>query len=695
MSTKPDLQYLERIFRPRSVAIVGASPDAGTPRNSVVRVLLQTGFPGAIYLIHPRHKEVEGLACYPDLAALPEVPDLGLIITPSHTVAGIIEQCGALGIRAAIVFSAGFEEIEDGKALAAELRETANRHGVAMLGTNCIGAWSVREKAILTFSAAGLQLQDVRHAPVAFVSQSGALGGAVSYYLQSHDIGCAYFVSVGNETQLDILDYLGWIVEQDDVRIAILYIEGLNDGSRLLAVAERARARGVQIVALKSGNSDLGQSATASHTGKIASAHAIYSDVFEQAGIIAVESIAEVLAIIEALNFLPDPRTTGDPLGGASALSISGGACALLADHADRYGVPMAEFSPDTAKKMEALFPSFARPANPADMTGQVRSQPTLMDDSLALMSDDPRTEAFIMQFSSSGRRDLQTKGNLFKAVAREKNLPVIMSFAGELPTPEDRRDYRENGVLFCQDPSATIRTLGWLYQRERYAKRAPTETRPTLSKRQAPTDWAETMNVLSDCGIDTPGWRILAPGEGAAESCQELHYPLVVKALPSDAEHKTELGLVKLRVSTAAEVDKHAAEFRNILNKPDAGILVQEMAGGGIEAVLSCLRNTDFGPVLTLGLGGMGIELFRDVAYLALPAGEAEVRRALEKLKLWTLLQGFRGAPAADIDALVSAAVNFGDMFVAMPDVVEFEINPLMVMPDGNGVIAVDALVS
>ena len=372
-----DPARLDKIFKARKVAVVGASPERGTPRNSVVRVLLQTGFAGTIYLIHPRHREVEGLPCYPDLASLPEIPDVALVITPSQTVPGIIAECGAKGVPTAVVFSAGFEEMEEGKALAAELLETANRLGVALLGANCQGAWSVREKTVLSFGAAALRLSELQHAPVAILSQSGALAGAIGFQLQTGGIGCSYMVSVGNETQLDILDFLGWIVEQDDVRVVVLYVEGFRDGARLLQIAERAKANGVQIVALKSGNSSLGQSATASHTGKIASPHAIYREVFEQTGIIAIESLADVLSVIETLTYLPGPRVSGDAKGGVSALSISGGACALLADHADRYGVPMAAFSPEHARALEALFPDFARAANPADMTGAVRSQPT------------------------------------------------------------------------------------------------------------------------------------------------------------------------------------------------------------------------------------------------------------------------------------------------------------------------------
>lgn len=690
-----DPRQLDNIFKARKVAVVGASPERGTPRNSVVRVLLQTDFPGDIYLIHPRHKEVEGLPCYPDIASLPEVPDVALVITPSQTVPGIIAECGAKGVPTAVVFSAGFEEMEEGKALAVELLETANRHGVALLGANCQGAWSVREKTVLSFGAAALRLTELRHAPVAILSQSGALAGAIGFQLQTSGIGCSYMVSVGNETQLDVLDFLDWIVEQNDVRVVVLYVEGFRDGARLLPIAERAKANGVQIVALKSGNSSLGQSATASHTGKIASPHAIYRDVFEQTGVIAIDSLADVLAVIETLTYLPGPRISGDAKGGVSALSISGGACALLADHADSYSVPMAEFSPKSAKALEKLFPNFARAINPADMTGAVRSQPTLLDDSLAIMTEDPRTEAFIMQFSSSGRRDLGEKGALFKVAAQEKRLPTIMSFAGEQPSVELRTEYRESGVLFCQDPMATIKALDWLYRRERYSARPVAEKRAALPVRSAPVEWGETMSVLSECGIGAPGWRVLGPDEKAAQTCRDFVYPLVVKVLPSEADHKTELGLVKLRVTSPEDVDALADSFRKTLKKPDAGILIQEMVDRGVEVVLSCLRNTDFGPVLTVGLGGMGIELFRDVVHLALPTDATQVGNALRNLKLWTLLKGFRGKPKADIAALTEAAVRFGDMFLAMPNVDEFEVNPLMVLPEGSGLVAVDALIS
>ena len=301
---------------------------------------------------------------------------------------------------------------------------------------------------MLTFSSGPLNLEKLQHAPIAVISQSGALAGAIGAYLQSSGIGCSYIVSVGNETCLDALDFLGWVIEQDDVRVVALYIEGLHDASRILRIAERARERGVQIVALKAGRSAVGQQATASHTGKIASSHAVYSDVLEQAGVISVDSLAEALAAVEVLAFLPNPRLSGDPKAGISVLSSSGGAGALLADHSSEFNIPMSEFSPETAERLEQILPAFARKANPVDLTGQIYSDPNLFSDTCRALGADPRTEAIVVQFASSGGRNLQDNAEVFKSVARD--LPVIASFVGTTVERETSQALREAGVLLC-----------------------------------------------------------------------------------------------------------------------------------------------------------------------------------------------------------------------------------------------------
>lgn len=683
---------LDKIFRAKSVAIVGASPKPGA-RNRIVKILIKHGYEGKIYPVSPSADEVEGHKAYKTLADIPEVPDVALIITPAATVPGLIAECGEKGITCAIVYSAGFEEIESGKELALELKAAARKHNVNVLGPNGQGVWSVRAKTMLTFGAAAFGLENLRHSPIAVVSQSGALMGAIGAHLQRTGLGCSYIVSVGNETCMDALDALSWVVEQDDVRVVGLYLEGLDNAARLLKIAARARERGIQIVTLKAGRSAFGQEATASHTGKIASPHAIYTDVLEQAGVIMVESLGEAMAAVEVLSFMPDPRVSDDPLSGIAVMSSSGGAGALLADHSDERGLPMSTFSDDAAAKLETILPEFARKQNPVDLTGQIRQFPNLFKDTLAVLTADKRTEAIVVQFASSGMKDLIDNGDAFKNAARESGIPVIITFAMEKVSTEIKVEFMEAGILISDDPSNTMRALRWLYDRKRFANIKIAEADTAKGPISVPQSWQEMMDYLEQSDVTPARWTLLEPGVPAAEGCKDLTYPLVVKVLPDAAEHKTELGLVKLKVQTPEDVDAHAAEFRKILKDPSLKVLVQEMVTDGVEVVLSCLGNTDFGPVLSIGSGGVAIELYRDVTYLALPVTPDQVEAALKRLKLWHLLEGFRGAPKADIDALIKAAVSFGNTILRTENLAEAEINPVLVRPEGKGLVAVDFL--
>jgi len=683
---------LDRLFRPQSVAVIGASPVPGSARNSLLRVLLKHGYPGRVYPVSPTHAEVEGLKAFKTVGDLPETPDVALIITPAKTVPGIVDECGRKGTRNAIVFSSGFEETSDGKGLAIELAEAARKHNVTVIGPNCQGLWSVRDKTLLTYSPAAMNLEHTQHVPIAIVSQSGALGGALARVLHASGLGCSYMVSVGNATVFDALDALSWLVEQDDARVVALYIESLHHAERLLPIAERARQRGVRIVLLKAGRSDLGLAATASHTGKIASSYAVYADVLRQAGVVALDSLADLLAAVDVLAFMAYPRTSNDPKGGVSMLSSSGGASALLADHAGEHGIPMAELGPQTAARLDELLPDFARKQNPIDVTGQINSVPDLFRNTCLALAADPRTEALVVQHANSGRRWLKEDGDVYKKIA--KDMPVVVSFVGDVVPPETRKEFRDAGVFLAYEPSATMRALSLLYELRDYQALPSLAARAPKAARPAPQGWSETMAFCEEAGATPASWVILGPSDRAASACAGLKYPVVVKVLPDDAEHKTELGLVKLRVQSPADVDAIAGEFRAKMGKANAGILVQEMVGDGVEVVLSCLRNTDFGPVISIGSGGVAIELYRDVTHLALPVSREQVLTAIKRLKLSTLLRGFRGKPAADVDALANAAVGLGDLFLSCPNLDEFELNPVIVGPRGSGLRVVDALV-
>lgn len=701
---KPHLHPLDPIFHARSIALVGLSSDPKKITGAPLGILRQTGFAGTIYPVNPKAAEIGGLKCYASIIDLPEAPDVAMIMLPAKHCAQAVRDCAAKGTRAVIVLSSGFEETESGQAAAIALADAARETGVAVVGPNCEGVWSVGARTLLTFGSAAKR-DVLYHAPIAVVSQSGAMAGAVARHLQNDGIGCSYVVSVGNETVLTISDYLEWMIEQPDVKVVLLFIEGLRDGERLLRLVRLATQRGVRVAALKSGNSKAGLEAAASHTGKIASDFAVYHDLLAEAGAVLLRSLTELIAAAEVLSVaplpatLPDTRNTqGAGTDGVAVFSIPGGTRALTADLCEVHGVPLSVFARMTVTQLTEALPDFGGVENPTDLTGQVLSQLGLFDQTLNIIASDPHTEALIVQVANRGPSDVMERVALLGRVAGYTGVPIIVTFLGDNLPQAARAELRALGILCARDPAEAALYLGWLYS-ARHALRDKTglavvDSKKASTELSAPKTWPEMMAWLDSTCIAVPDWTLLAAGDDVAQACASLKPPFAVKAQPEDAEHKTEKNLLAINVADAEEVAVHANRIRMALGKPQAQVLVQEMVSGGVEVVLAVTRNADFGPVLAVGLGGVAVELFRDVAWLSLPTEPARVRAALSRLKLGTVLRGFRGKPPADADALVAAAVALGDSFVVtLPALDEMEINPLLVMPAGNGVLAVDAL--
>jgi acyl-CoA synthetase (NDP forming) len=709
-----EMAPLDALFHARSVALIGISADPNKMTGAPISILKQTGFVGKVFPVNPKYADIGGFTCYPSIDALPEAADVALITLAAARVPDAIRACARKGIRAAVVLSSGFEETEEGAEHARALARAAAETGVAVVGPNCEGVWSVRERVLLTFGSAARR--EVLHfAPIAVLSQSGAMAGALARHLQDSAVGCAYVVSVGNETVLTIADYLEWMIAQDHVRVVLLFIEGLRDGRRLLELIERATARGIHVVALKSGNSVEGLKAAASHTGKMASPYAVYHDLLAEAGAIQVASLTDLIDAAEVLSVLPLPPQRGTA-GGVAVFSIPGGTRAMTADALEEHGAPLSTFERATVRRLADALPDFGGTENPTDLTGQVLSHPGLFDQCLRIIAQDANTEALIVQVANRGPRDVIEREALLADVIAQSQVPMVVSFLGDALPASDKARLRAAGIVCARDPAEAARFLGWLYAARhtqlRHAESAAAGVADTQTAMpgansvldapcMAPHTWDEVTAFLQACGIGVPAWRIVGPGDDAQAVCQGLRFPVAVKALPQDADHKTELGAVLLGVG-AAELAARVATIRDRLNKPYAGVLVQQMDAGGIEVLLSALRNPDFGPVLAVGLGGTATELYGDVAYVALPTSRARVQRAVARLKLWKLLQGFRGKPAADLDALLNAACVFGARFAAaQPRIGEMEINPLFVRErsagragSAPGVVAVDALV-
>jgi acyl-CoA synthetase (NDP forming) len=687
----PPVAGLEALFGARSVCVVGASRDPRKLASRALAHLLAHGYPGRVYAVNPRHAEVGGVPCVPTVADLPEPVDAALVGVPAAGVPEVIEACGRRGVRSAVVISAGFEEQAGGRPRAEALRRAAARHGLAVIGPNSEGVWSVGRRLVLSFGSAARR-QRLVHGPVAVVSQSGAVGAGVVRLLQD-GCGSDHFVSVGNETVLSALDVLEYLVEREDLRVVALFVEALAGGERLLRCAARARARGVQLVVLKAGSSRLGRAATASHTGKLSSPEGVYRDILRQAGILQVEGLVELAEACHALVALPGPRRVGRPGAGVAVLSVPGGTRALTADLAERAAVPLAAFDEATVEALAGCLPPFGYPRNPTDVTGEALTVPGLLDRALEAVAADPGVEALVLQLGNGGLAEARARREALGALAGRTGVPVVVSLLGDVIPAGEQATLGAPGVLAVRDPGAAVRTLAWIYARREFAGRAgpaPAVPGPAPAPCPWPGTWPEQAACLADAGIAVPPWVLLAPGEAAVDRCRELAFPVAVKASPERAAHRTEQGLVALDVPDAGGVDRVVAAWRRRPGLEGAPCLVQEMVSDGVEVLVGVTRDPDFGPVLTVGAGGRLAELLEDVAHLCLPAGRADVHRALAGLRLGRVLAGVRGRPPADVEALVDAALGLARLHAALgPRCRELEVNPLLVR--ACGAVALD----
>jgi len=685
---------LERLFRPRSAALIGVSADRHKLNGIPFWHLRRHGFAGAIHLVNPKYDVIDGVPCHKRVDDLPEGIDAALVMVPAREVPETIRACGRRGIANAVVLSSGFEEVEGGAALVAELKEAALAGGVNLIGPNCEGIWSVTAKTILTFGSAA-DRDVAHHGPAAIVSQSGSIGAAVVRQLQDSGFGCAYFASVGNETLIDAIDFLDWLVEQPDTRVAMLFAEGLKRGERLPAVAAKARALGVRLVALKSGASAAGAAATASHTGKVAAPHRVYRDLLGDCGFVQVETISELVEAIEVLGSLDLPPRVAGSGAGIGVFSLSGGTRALTADAAERRSVPLATFAESTVTELTRRLPRFGVAKNPTDVTGQVLSDPALFTGSLQLVAEDPNVEATVVQLANRGPRDAKRWYDTLCGVAKASRRPMVLSFMADTLPAAERLAYARQGIACARDPADAVKYLSWLYRARDAADLPAPQPKPlrpvTLPE---PDDLAGWAAALAEAGIAMPRWRLVGAEDDPVRRADGLAFPLVAKALPSAADHKTEAGLLQLNLRDEAAVADAVGALRRKL-PAGAPVMLQEMVTGGIEVVLSVTRNADFGPVVGIGAGGVMIELMDEIAFLQPPFGTDAVERALRRLKLGTRLAGFRGAPPADVAALAKAAVGLAQLFLGAGErVQELELNPVFVLPAGQGVVAVDLLV-
>lgn len=678
------------ILAPGSVAIVGASERAKWPIK-INENLTRFGYSGRVYPINPRYDEVWGRKCYPDFASLPEAPDHALFIVPAKAVLTTLEEAAEAGLRAATIYASGIGEgsnpeiVERGETLKKLVRE----HGITLAGPNCMGAMSMREKY---FVYPNDELCMLPTGGTAVVFQSG---GTLQFWARtaaSRGVRFSYLVSSGNEIALDLADYVNFMVDDPHTRIIVLFIEGIRRPEAFMAAASRALAAGKPIVAIKTGRSEKSRAAARSHTGAISGDHDVFTAMCERHGIINCDTLDDMVDVVLAFQAgrLPKGRRVG-------VFTTSGGTVDLLYDYVEDLGgsLTMPDFAPETKANIRKVLPPDIDVKNPLD--AGIPSDTATAAAICSAIADDPNVDILAMagQLPSGtrGMRDVTSLRAMFEGTEK----PVIGFGRMRYPLGEDALDVQEgSGFPFLQGLPPTLRALEALsFYAERVGRVVP---RPLPADGpECPEPEGEAFEaLLSTHGLTLPrSARARRPAE-AGRAAASIGFPVALKVLSPQFSHKTEIGGVRLGLRTAAEVEEAAAELEAAIaaRAPDAtieGFLVQEMVEG-VEIILGAREDPLYGPMILVGAGGILVELVRDVAIRLLPIGPDDARAMLAELEVSKLLAGFRGRPAADVEALVAAICGLSDLYLAHRGrLAELEINPLIVLAEGKGVRAVD----
>jgi acetate---CoA ligase (ADP-forming) len=696
---------IDALFQPRSIAIVGASENIERISGRLLYYLKRHGYDKPIYPVNPRRDKVQGLPCYPSLAEVPGPIDLVLVMLAAEHTVDVIRQAGSVGARAAIVYGSGFAETgREGEELQERLSATARQAGVRVLGPNCIGLINLMEGVAASFTRS-LDLSPLRCGPVAYFGQSGAVGGSILNLTQERGLGLSVWASTGNQADLDILELAEEFINRSDILVFAVYLEDLPDGERYRRLARRVRQTGKHLVILRSGRSEAGQRAVASHTGAMLSPGLGFELVSEKEGVVLVDDVDELIDVAFALSANPLPEG-----GRVGIVTSSGGAGILAADHCELNGLSVPEMPAETRDRLTALVPAFGAVDNPVDVTAQLFNQmesghPELFREVCLAVGEtfDVLVVGLTMLTGDIARQiatDLVT-------VAETLRKPVLVAWliGDELGAPA-KNILTDAGLPVFSSTRAAVSAAARLVRRgaaeAEYTtpegRKEPADITPWLAR---PTVLeGEGAALLGALGIPHPPGRLVNSPEEAESAAREMGEDLVLKIQSPDISHKTDVGGLRLGVTPENAPRVYEELVSHVSNEvPRAaihGVLVQSMAPpGGHELILGVTRDPTFGYLLTLGFGGIGTEIYRDVASAVLPLSRAEAYELLKSLAGAPLLLGYRGRPPADVEALLDAICSVADSVEASGGrVQELEINPLFVYPEGRGILAADLVV-
>ena len=694
---------LESFFNPQSIAIVGASRQKSKVGYEILANIVKAGYKGGVFPVNPNTDTIEGLKCYPDLESIPDTPDLVIIIVPAKIVPPVMQQCAKVGVKAVIIITAGFREVgEDGRALEKQVVQIAKQAGIRVIGPNCLGLIVPANKLNASFGG------DLP-APgaIAYLSQSGALLAAILDTANAAGIGFSKLVSIGNKADIDELDIIKALAADKDTKVIAGYLESIADGDEFVRQAERI-SHTKPIILIKSGGTQAGAKAASSHTGSLAGSETAYESAFERAGIIRCESIRQQFDYAQAFANQPLPAGPG-----VAVITNAGGPGIMAADAIEREGLSFARLTKETEEKLASRLPAAANWHNPIDILGDALAD--RYEFALDIVLDDPNVDVVLVLLTPQAMTEPARTAEVIVKTARSKRKkPVLACFLGAAKVREGVEILSRGRIPPYDTTQGAVSTIKvmvdyvrWRSRPKRVVKLFPVNRRKVENiverhLRQGILDIgeAESKEILEAYGFVTPKGSLATTADQAANIAQQIGYPVVLKIWSPDILHKSDVGGVKVGLASEQEVrDAFDLMIYRIPKKlPDAhilGVLVQEMCRKGKEVILGMHRDPHFGPLMMFGMGGIMVEVLKDVSFYLAPLTAEEAKQMLVNTKTYRILQGVRGDEGVDVDKIAEGLQRLSQLVTEFPQIREMDINPYVVGREGTTPIAVDARIS
>jgi acyl-CoA synthetase (NDP forming) len=687
---------LDALFHPRSIAIVGASPDSSKISGRPLTFLKRHGYPGEIFLVNPNQTEIAGHPVVPKVRELPGPVDVALIVTPARFTMALLEECAEVGVRSAIVCAGGFAEFDqEGARTEARMGELAATSGLRILGPNCQGLVHPAERLCATFNAAFLMVNELTSGPVAWVGQSGAVGGAAFDVLRNAGLSVVTWVSTGNQADIDVTEVADYQLRDPRTKVVAGYIEGIRDVDRFRSMARLARSLGKAVILIKGGRTPAGEQATLTHTGVMSGEDDAYAALMREEGVTFATGLNDLVgAVVTSLT------ATGPVRGKAVIMGNSGGMNAMIADECYRRRLDVEPLPSRTTNAVRALLPEFIQPNNPIDFQWTIFTDPGRVEQLVDVLVEEGKYDTYFVVLHSihgeAGYRVDDLMDSLDRCMRRIEGLLVVVLMNRDTAVASAARS---RGIAVFEDIEGAVRAAAARLPSPPWWRARRTAGRSGERRLLAESEH-KAKAVLHQAGIAIPPGGLAVDAEEAASLAERLGFPLVVKAQARDLPHKSEAGAVAMGLRSVDEVrrafDHVVRAARDAGAQGIEGVLVEREVSGVVAEVILGIRRVDpLGVLATMGLGGVLTEIYADTVSGLLPLDQAGAESMIRDIRAYPLLDGYRGRPPGDLAALAAVIVEAGNLALRRSESLEeLELNPIAVLPKGEGVVVLDALV-